>query len=1466
MVNKSIESIHPKELYDKTAWLLNKRLSDHDVKGICDYLAFIGWPNLPSKSLNNPNIHVHFPLWVLNKLIPQFKYVTSETYHAKGNKSDFIGFPSIYRACDVSLLSYLIDHVPSPNYLINHSFLLGKIIALRHSFQDQTLNSATFIKKSKHILNLIHDGSPELIVALKSYDELVVEVTKLLHALVEEKKISSKSSRTNSKFILSLNNTDASKIFFDIMEMLKIWMYVLLDLNCDIPFTEDLVQILLDLFKYFCTICDLLVVPLYNTCASKVAFTFVVNNLESLLHVKVYLEDVWTKLRLFSKKGFSNNSIKCISQYICDVANSIFKVLSIPVSLPFASSICDQGTIQICNELQQGNDVDGYNLDDPHIGYAMKYILIIVRYLTQSKCNHEQLIVIRGLMISLPKIFEEIIRTLESFVPYNNCSHGILFYCNTYFLLIMQKIMDVCTEHFEKDNISISSRNYDYFESILCFYTVLNISKNKRIILCTGEESGPLKNVLSESISFLLQTLHRIYSTSNSNIALSYKLKGFDGEWDIMHARECLYDLTLKNIDGSNTLYLPALVWSCLDILISLNLEYADSNLQEILYFLQEDYILCHNEGLDIQTFEATINKFESTTMISLPSQAFVGNLISMYCEANDLISLVDKIGEFITSSNYKEVLFFNHPHACAFRKNYSQSNTLQAPRILQSIYNFISDEKCSEFMFAIFSLYISDISFTNPVIKKVLPPLEKILDSLKLGHNQQSITLGLHVLVVIRKVLLFEHRGLSLDVLFGVLDSLYKYLTSLQEYISQNCNATMITAISWYCYHFAMLLLQKGFEDRNWHGGIEKMIQYVIMQVTNCNDFGLVKIAGSIIIGNPKAFDQFVCYNKCGGMIIKSLTGMEFTFPLLEVLQDLVISIHLDETLSIILMHKLLENLKNDTVGNKCKVSVIRIIRILVDSSLTLYIGSESYIVNVFNNLMRLSCNLIDTSPSCDDDIMQIIIDILDCILRVIKNERAINSFYCTHLILEDYCTFIRLQTNGLNYSCERQGVNFIKFLHVIKSKSLSIVQNIGALQPFSKLFGNILGNLYYIIMSSDLEKKVKLPNVESCYLKCNKTFERVLKTICEFEEFSNLTNVVNGKFETNAITVLVILSFLQYIKHVGELNSLEDFLVHDQKEYNEFMNSAISHIHNCDTSVIDAHLAHYFAIVHIMTYWIDTWNVNVVDFCNAINNTCKIVLELDLIYAPQNAYQAVLNILLGIVNNTDADELKSNTKWATIMDVLFNTIGIKAKNIKGLDFSKESFDILEFSLDHFDSKSIDASMVVRELFKKCPNVEQYQLYQSHLNTIYKRLSLFKSKGKGWEIISCIELLSLLIKQMESPGSGFRKQPLEFLNKGILLDIKVILSLHARDIDGYVKLSDQNRDFQMLLFNYLSNAASSIKLFNLIRRFDAVKSDQGIPLSFGEHLLLLANVGIHLLTEWFVSMLLNNIYPVAKL
>ncbi|GBE58525.1 hypothetical protein, conserved [Babesia ovata] len=1476
-----------KKLLQATKEVCQKRLSELTDDEIGGYLQTLGWPKALAPAVEAYESQGSFIIWVLNRMLTQLrKWMTlqasgklgagsnveqSEGTHGDTNEGNYVkmDMPSVFRPLETKLVAYLVSHTSNINALYAHSHVLLKMAMFHNVWGQLSLDELALRDFENPCLRLIE--APNAEETLGRYKDAVEAVNDLMRATYYQTPSQYDEPRANNRIHMSNNLNDMAERILDDVNMFVRWNYAFQSFK---PATANkkvatlVAQIACALAEHFGILCEVMRELMEANSNAKHAYHCAAQTLMAhLLLVCAEMEDFRVQAKILFKRSVTaakDSSTDKFDQRITTARRRLTQMLTFPLTSKFIPGLKEMLRSKEYEDLFDVEQLGNMDLEDSAVTYNRRFLLNIISTIHRAECNEEALQQARGLCILLVELLGIAIEGIALQTPeaQDPTYYGVMMLA--VILPLIMRLAEAIMGRVEKQ-----PESYVPYAALVdvvrAFYEVLSLANNKQVLVYSGERSELVAKINSQATKFVLKTLESSYGSIENNRKRKVLMESIQSDENVMkllikkaHAEQH------ENATATAVVQIMPIMWDALLLLVSLSLEHADDNIQQILKLLNQDYAF-HNNSYEEHAFKILIKP-----QISLgnaeshrKSHVFAANLISMYSHANDMTALLDHMGEFVEKTEPPDAVcpFMLHPPAMqAFNNSSKESSSLQIPMLIKHFAGWLKKEPVREFMQYPLMAYLRGIELSATLVMRTADAFEELIRIAPIRHDAEGVLMAIQFIIIIRKILSWSTLDDSTDRWGPYLNNLYVYVEQLAEAVGRNCSIAIWTAMFWFAYHFTLIIRDQPDLYGHMQNGINRLVRRLRKIVrSNCEDQSFVEDANALIVANANVFDNEEAYNAliktvCNALIgfkkdARVLDNLKGTLDVLATGQKLI-----NEIADVNFLGNLVEILTNCESGLHLKIKAAGMVMQVLQYSPPLY-RHEAF-GQLFYALPMTTQQAVMGDGVLQEDVLELVKELLATVNFILRREEQLGVRACSNLTLKDYLNSIDTSAKRVEpmncSSIALKGV--LQALCSVKSalslehsdrlhQSLAILQQIASVHTF----------IMAKIVDEDLMNTLDLDTGD-----CNaqKLIDRILNVVVpammggrakrKLDDNNDATNISREEVRSEELVDSVLLAYINktWQSEKAAIGNARITPVQYPRQLTELLHDAGNAL-EADNTTNEAHILYLASVLYsVASNTQDKHHEATLEQVASIRNKAKSIHHIapDVLEA---IYEALLEVLCRFVPTTPETQIHSHAVHALIFTADMQH-AIFFKRQRALGFGGTQLEIYKALCGCQVEKVAEIVQAIHD------HADPKQLWI----TFTKQLESVSQEADAQPAPHDWRCRAAMLEVMVSFADKNHLKALYSLKgpgrKKILATCNVLLGLNAKHIEN-VELTMGTREdsetMHWVVLNYLLNTAVSIKLF-VFTRFQVNKQMQETQATIAEHLLDLARLGINLLQK----------------
>ncbi|KAK1933104.1 hypothetical protein X943_002187 [Babesia divergens] len=1470
-----------KKLLDCTREFCSKRLSEQTDQELNAYLQALGWTKTSSHRSRACRIDENLAVWVLNRVLTQLKKwmalqngknrhvnedITQDVDpNSTPNEQETRRSITPFRHLEIKLVAYLLGNIHDINALYLHSHVLIKMATINNAWSEITLD---MIEEDNFVNPCIHMvGSRDSECDIEQYRHAIMAIVGLLKAVYFQSPQNTNIPRAANRICMGINLNDLVTQIIDDVTTLAIWNQAFQNIKSiyrNKANTVNVANIVVYAAQHLGILVEILAGLLESNSNAKNAYNCLVHKLiDPLLFARAEIEDFRTHAKVVLMKNgtwYKDSSMEKMDDAIDAIGRTLLRAICFPLAPKFVPGIRDMLVSKEYEDLLDVEQLGNMDIENSAVTYNRKFFLRIVVILHQAQKERKALQKARGVSIILPELLNILLNELDA---QKNNGRDTSYYGAMVLAVIIPLLQNLATEM--KQNAESKPEVYIYSAALLdvvsVIYNVLNLANNKQIMVYSGERSEILAKMNEEAVSFVIKYLDEGYQyVGQKNKRKALMNEGdFEGHDNRLMIRK-YYCETHQSTPITSIVHTIHTMWDVLLLLISLSLEYADTNIQRILQLLYQDSSTNDHEHYEVEAFNTLIKPKIATNSGKhyKRCEEFAATLVSMYSHANDMATLVDHIGKFIEGMKRvkQRAAFLTHiPAIQAFHNSSRESSSSQIPIVIRHFTTWLKNTRTKEFIQYPLISYLSGIEVTSTVVGKVVSAFENLLPAVRLKQTPEGVLMALYSIISIRKI----NAWLSIDgshIIWSThMQNIYEYVSDLTKIVGDDCSPQIWNALFWFAYHLSLIARDNPYLYGHMNDGVEmilKKIKYVMQAKTNDREF--IKTATTLLTSNANVFRDVEVYSSLISIATTALINFEMDEGLMENIRSAVGVLAQNgklfaEVFNIKLLTEILKTMQQEQTTTKMKSDALYIVKLVLQMSTDLY--RQSDIAQLFDQLVKAASQMAKYANLEDVLILEMINEILALVLFVLRREEQLETHTCSISIVKDFLTaaattanveiennmqvdlpnslrsalddikgaikFIPGQGGKRTLAAMQQVAELYKFI-VAKCKSqkfMDLIQWEGTIDHHKDTIKNLMVIIAPTLVGRE-EGAVLLRVVESAKHSETSSFTRNLADAVV------LGKVIKMMQEDDKAQERTPCAYVQASKPVTKvIGLLMKVLKSYNKKHTEYM-------------------LYLSSLLYVITADLQADDVVVVfKYIVKMNAYTPRMMDMEP-YILENLCDSELELLGRIMEISPGRYIKTYAVSALFsIACAQQVICSKRRGVLGNRGTQlEVFKVL------CGIQVERTAHVVRTFFLKAKSKNTWKAFTEQVVSLYHKAENLEAPYEWLARAAALEVLMLVMdRQHLKTLSNIKGEP----KRKVLDDVDTIIRLHSRHISQVAKQREHHggpETMHWVVMNYLINTAISIKMF-ISTRFQVNKYLKMVHYAFAEQLLDLARLGI---------------------
>lgn len=1469
-----------------------KKLSDLDDSEIEGFLAALGGPKQQFSKEITWLVEEHIAIWVLNRVLTQVKkwitFQASKKRQDDGPKdgggtnnavlneegeqkvettSDHhIPMPCMLRHSEIRLVAYIAAHLEDINALHVHSNVLFKMVTVNNMWNNVTLDMLSKDDFDNPCLKGMN--SKDFDGVLERYRNSLSAMKELLASLYFKIQNEESVPRYGNRICLGMAINDVTAQVTELVRVFAIWNHALQRVKHTTKTKKTagiLVSILLLVAELLSIWLRVLNDILHASTNVKNAYNCLVEKLmDNLLLFTTDLEDftICTKL-LMEKSGTSGkeDGLKRLEVVSDEAMKSIVLVMSFALSKNIITGLRDMIISREYDDLMDTDQLGNLDLDNSSVIYNRKFFMKIITTLHMIEMKSEVIQRLKGLCRILPKIYELVLASLGNL---QEAGRGPSYYG----VMIMVVILPLVTRLANTMKCCIQEEPESYLlgslllSAITAFHDILSIANKRHVLVYSGEKSEILTKFIDSMVGFVLLFLEDAYQQKmkHSKIIATLESVSNDDTDPMLHVKK-VYTSDRHLTSTASLLSTISKLWDALLLLVSLNLEHADTNINRILQLLHDDYSFCKHDEHEVLAFnilvmpKVTIQEGRQFSK----SHVFLGNLISMYSHANDVPTLVDHLGTFVKGLNVRINIksFLVHPAAIvAFHRSSKESEVAQMPIVIKHFTSLLKTQKAKAFLQYALISYLSGIELTKTVVAKVSNVYEDLLKKFQYDHTPDGLLMAIYNLIMVRKINAWSSVNQKEDKWYEYVEKVYAYVMEVAEMIGNDCSPEVWKSMFWLVYHITLYRADYPVQCDEMSEGIAKVLKKLKRGINvETSSRKLIGDAAYLLAANAKVFRNFSRFNSLMKHVAITMMSREIDEKLLDTVMCILdmtefVENGFSDIFDVTLMNAIASTILKDGVTMKMKHTVVKILKAMLEVHSSLYL--ESNFTQFFRQMVEVSRQACKSNDVNNVEAMRLVGGLVDLFLFILKREEQLGTAACMDCIRYHYEIMVIEDTeSNVHKGRQRDALDFVGFLNELRSGII-------------------------IVLDSDIEPCIETVHGMAClyvFVLVRLFSQNVKSSVSAKRPVELSRNVIKDLILSIAPTVLeeknevVTLDIPEQTEPSGTCNIVEAILLANVAKIAKNEENGAEIVSMCCTKNDKKPIDILKMLVSIIQAYkpVDCWRVlyfSSLLYITSINmddddDLFKVYEETAGL---QDAWQSMITMgphLLNSVCNSITSVLYKVVKRSSEFQITLRVVEFLyvVASIKQIIYMNRSGILgcrgtqLEVFKALYGGQSDELSAIIQIVFEKLKTIKTWNTFLERVGRLYNQSESQDVTHKWISRAAASEVLMLIMDKQYLKSLSNVKGEQKMV---VLGGLEGFLSLYNKNLEAECyTLSNEtsSKCIDWILLNYLMNTAISIKMYGCTK-FQSNEQLQLFHYAFTEHLLDLATLGIEMMKK----------------
>ncbi|GFE53569.1 hypothetical protein BaOVIS_009730 [Babesia ovis] len=1459
-----------KRLMQATKDICKKRLSDLSDDEIRTYMQIVGWPKTMSPALDAYAASGNFLVWILNRMLVQLRKLmtirTSDTNMAQGGEdtsdhgfSSMLESPSIFRAIETKFVAYLVSYTSDINALYAHSHVMVNMAIFNNCAHNTRILKSIQGDADNACLQVIKSADAEN--ALAHYRDSVEAVTDLIRAMYYRAMEPEMTPRLGNRLFAALTLNDIAQKLIDDLNIFTAWnqaFQTMMPTQINKGILMTIVQITTSILEHMAIVAEIIRAQLDDNSNVKNAYNCAAQVLmPHVLLARSEIEDFKTHAKLLFKRSGNMNkdgNVDKVVQRANATMDSMMRILTFTLAPKFIPGLKQMMQAKEYEDLLDMEQLGNMDLDDSAVTYNRRFILNMVQTIHRAETEESSIQHARGLCIMLPGIFETMVDAIALQVQNQSdrAYYGVMIYALVVPLMmrLTRAIMARGSTQFE------TYRHYALLIEVVCaFHSVLKTANNNHILVHSGAKSDLVNKVNKEAIKFVIDTLILSYE----NVSKIRKRKGImencEDDEDAMRLAIKRALVHQKNTEVATYIQIIPRLWDALLLLISLSLEYADENIQQIMNLLYQDYAL---NDCDYQ--EAIYNMLITPQMRLQGlrysrAQMFAANLVSMYSGANDMTALLDHIRDFVETLGKPgmKLLFLAHPPVIqAFHNSSRESTPSQIPIVIQHFTEGLKRKDAIKYMQYPLMAYIRGIELSSTLVSRVEDVLEELIDLVPLQNTAQGVLMAIQLIITIRKINAWSNADDVNQRWNKHISMIFYYAHQLADNIGTDCSPAIWVALFWFSYHFILVVRDKPSEHLTMRNGVDIILgkmNHIVEANTDYREF--METAITLVVANAHVFNNVAKYNIMVKNVCSAMVAFEMDSSLLDKFKGVIEVLGRDralinEVLDLQFLKSILQVALKQENTVDVKLKAVSIIKQVLENASGLY--HQEGLKELFHTLVEVGrCSITGHVTNTEYNVA-----LLKCVLEVInfvlRREEQFGVKHCCVLIVQN-CMEV-FATNQEQYKdtgeTTMHDIRLLQMLQIVTN----VLEHTGkdGLQQSLEIIQEV-ANVYVFIMTKIMDGEfMKSLNIMMDEQERTAIIAEMVTTIAVKldPKDTQTADIGNSQIDPEDNHHFVDAVLLVYIIKAlpGGNRSLLDTVFESIKDMQKMTDviSEMNHIFSGKEDMDQTRVLYLSSVLYCNAANVHNKDEEALGKISQMHEYVHVLIQLSS-EVLERMYEALLEVLYHHVSHTIEEQIQTNAVHALFLTAsMQHIICIKRRGLFG--FAGEQLDVFKTLC------GCQVEKVAHTVETILDNTEPRKLWNNiatQLESIYNH-SEMQATPYNWIFrVGAMEVIMLLVDKNNLKSIyGIKGQG----KKKILESLEMVLELNKKQLErlaGDIESCKNKENMHWAVLNYLINIAVSIKIL-IFTRFQVNKVMQELHGTISEHLMGLAMLGVQLL------------------
>ncbi|ORM40016.1 uncharacterized protein BXIN_1472 [Babesia sp. Xinjiang] len=1472
-----------KNLVQTTKDICMKKLSELTEDELKTYLKVMGWPKAISPAVESYAEPGNFIVWILNRMLTQLKKwmtlrtsgkLVEEQDESKEEEMkieehkgdiDMVEKPTIFRTMETKLVAYLVGYTGDINALYSHSHVLIKMATFNNTLHTTRLAESHQHKANNPGIQMMKATDAEQV--LEQYRDSVEAVNALIKAIYYQSPPLDTTPREGNRICVALSLNEMAEKFIDDVNMFVVWnqaFQTITPTHMNKSVATYVADITSSILEHMGIVAGFLREQLDESSNVKNAYNCVAQTLMAhVLFVRAEIDDFKRHSKVIMKKhgNVKEGHPEKLDQKVNAAVNSMMRLLAFTWAPKFVNGLKQMIKAKEYEDLLDMEQLGNMDLDDSTVTYNRRLLLNIVKTIHHAETDKSVIQHGRGLCILLPDIFEALVDAVD--VHTRNQQETT--YCGAMMLalilpLIIRLIQSTLTV------VDTQPETFVHYVTLLdlvsSLYNILKVANNKHILVHAGDRSDLVVKTNRQVITFVLDTLTAVYAKVAKSRKRKTMMENCDEDDDairVMMKRAHL--ASSKYLDVTSEVHTIPRLWDALLLLVSLSLEYADENMEQIMHLLYQDAML------DDTDYHQDIFNMLIKPQISLEAnvsyrsaQLFAANLVSMYSIANDMPSLLDHMGEFVEKKGRtnKQYFYMAHPPAiCAFYNSSKESSTSQIPIVIQHFAEWLKKKHAFKALQYPLMCYLSGVEFSSTLVAKSEDALDEIIYLVPLEPTPEGVLMAIQLICAIRKINSWSSGEDSTQRWNGHINILYRYVQDLTENVGRDCSSAIWTAMFWFAYHLILIIRDNPDMCGSMSGVVDLILDKMdIVVQAHADEKDFMETANTLLMANAHVFSHLSKFTGIIKCVCVALLKFEKDAGLLDSFRETIEVLGRDrelinEVLDINFLQTMLAVTTKQGAMIDLKLKSIHIIRQVLENASGLY--RNKGISKLFQSLVEVAnVTAANCDMKCEEDVI-FLKSVLEVMNFILGREEQLGMRECAEVTVADCFTSLKGE-QGLSVATQKDAILTVGLLKVLDDVKNALDLNcmnglqtsLKVMQQLAKICVFVMGKMYSEDFMGSLDIKTSHEERNACIGKILATITTGAVVNDEQVATGEDENMEPLQLDSGSRSLADILLFVNIIKTlqdsnpalldtafttIGNLGQVTDIL------------SEMANTLNSNKQMDQERLLYLSCMLYCTASNVqNTYDEAALKQVSKLHESVKVLTLLSPAVL-EALNEAILEVVYRIVPHASEKQIQAHAVHALfLMATMQHIICYKRRGVLG--FGADQLEVFKTLCGCQVDK---VSGIVQTILENTEPRNTWKNFATHLENIYNRAESHPTPYNWIFRAACLEVMMLMVdKNHLKTIYGIKGAA----KKKILGCLDGILGLHSKQLECLSCDMDTCRNKEIMhwvILNYLINIAISIKILGFTR-FQVNKYMQEAYGVISEHLLDLSRLGLHFL------------------